>query len=214
MAPQGQRDSNQGLPPPLTQTLGMKPRLLARGQDHAFLQAWPRRPAIPIAPKHHPACPHSPPNLDSTTSSVWNILPAPRPQIRVIPSHPGCRLHLLGSSPDPPPSVCLHPWPHLQPVAPSVFPPSAVSPARLRPPTVGTGVPVCSGRPGRDNTRPWAAAFGLIQLLGRTKGPSSPGLTPRVSAGPATGTLDIQRSADAGTTGRDSSGPLPGRHCS
>lgn len=57
MAPQGQRDSNQGLPPPPTCTLGMMPRLLARGQDHTFLQAWPRCPAIPAAPKHHPCLP-------------------------------------------------------------------------------------------------------------------------------------------------------------
>lgn len=122
VAPQGQRDSNQGLPPPLTRTLGTKPRLLARGQDHAFLQAWPQHPAIPAAPKHNPACPHSPPDLDSTTSSVWNILPAPRPQIWVTPSHPGCRLHLLGSCPAPLPSVCLHRRPHLQPRGPICVP--------------------------------------------------------------------------------------------
>lgn len=63
--------------------------------------------------------------------------------------------------------------------------------------------------PRKAQCGPWAAAFGLIQLLGRTKGPSSPGLTPGSVPEAATGTLDIQRSADAGTT--DSSGPLPGR---
>ena len=83
-----------------------------------------------------------------------------------------------------------------------MFLPSTVSPARLRLPTMGTGVPVCSGHPGSHNIRRQGVRLQPLGSSDSSAGPRGPrvlGCPPGSSPSPAAGTLDIQRSADAET---------------
>lgn len=192
--------------PSPTTTLGTKPRLLARGQGRTFLQATVY-PVTPAARRHHP-CPalihlhRAPanPNLPSNHHLHLEYSPSYLPPTSILGnSHSPSVLVPRPQKPLPRVCTCGHSYGHM-----------VVSPARLRLPRArcrgACRAPAHGGCPGRCTPQPLgsrapSAGPGALESTAGTRCPVQ---------GPTAGTLDLWKSADAETGGRNSSATCPG----